>query len=313
MPQTKAAKLTKAPRPDVDLSRYQRTRWTKAGLPIETPEQRQAVSALVRPGRPLEQVALTLYVRGYPIEDCGLRAAYGWAFSELIALIDANAPLDAAPFERAEAFALELKRSQSRNPMFRAMKKALKGATETPDGILTSALIYVILALRDGEPIPEEPARELAAAAGAVDLPEQTAQVRAIKPEYQDEFSTDLGGMLAQFSFHTLAELAASRPREELDRARDELASFVLIPAEVAELFPPLGKVEVDDTDPIALAILVPALIVMRRLAGDRLYDGIIAWTRTLSRRPRNPNWGGRRRLGPVGQPGGGIHQDNPT
>jgi hypothetical protein len=258
-------------------------------------------------------VALTLYVRGYPIEDEGLRDAYTWAFSQLIALIDASAPLDATAFDRAEAFALKLKRSQSRNPMFRAMKRALEGTSETTDAILISALTHVILALRDGEAIIDEPARELAAATGAVTLPGQSTRTRPIKLEHQDEFLTELGGMLAQFNFPALAKIAATTQREQLDRARDELATFILIPSGAAAFFPPLGKVKLDHTDLIGLAVLVPALVLMRRLTGDALYDFVLAWTRTLSRLPRNPNWGGRRRLGPVGQPGGGIHQDTPN
>jgi hypothetical protein len=192
------------------------------------------------------------------------------------------------------------------------MKTALRGSNETADGILTSALIHLILALRDGKPVPEEPARELAAAAGAVSLPEQSTRARPIKPEYQEEFSTELGTMLAHFNLPALADVAATGSRQDLDRARDELATFVLIPAGAEPLFPPLGKVNVDQTDPIAMAIFIPALIILRRLAGDDLYEAIVTWTRTLNRRPRNPNWGGRRRLGPIGHPGGGIHQDTP-
>jgi hypothetical protein len=245
------------------------------------------------------------------VSDAGLRSAYAWAFQKLQDLLDAYASVDSEPFERAEAFAMELDAATKRNPFFKGMKRSLRGAPESADSIILSVLTHVTLALRHGDPMPEAPARELAAAARLVNLPTDSSdsppRERVIKAEHEGEFAAELGQAFALFSLPALAEIAATAPAIELEGARDELVTFLLIPQGAAVFSPVFGKLSTGSPDPLSAAVMVPALIQFRRQFGEAVYERVLAWARTINTKPRSANWGGRRRTGPVGDPGGGI------
>jgi hypothetical protein len=308
MPLTNKGSASTGSRRAGEISRFQRTRWQKAGLPVETAAERAAVAQLVRRGRPLEQVALRLFLRGYPISETGLRAAYSWAFDWIQSQIER--PADTA-FERAEAFAMRLKHAP-KNRLANAMERNLRGGKESAASVVLSALTWLTLLLTSGEIPRKEAALELAAAAGLV-RPVGTASnhPRLIKPECETEFAVELAKALAEFRFSALAHVAATVPTDELEQARDELDSFLRI---VTNTELPTALSRTDTTDELSQALLIPALIVLRRLLGDQIYAAVLAWAHRLETKPqRNRNWGGLRRRGPVGRPGGGVRQTNPS
>jgi hypothetical protein len=273
-------------------------------LPTDTPEHLAAIARHARRGHPLAQVALTLFVEGYPITEQGLRDAYAWAFAELDQLVaDAAAP-GATPFEQAEAFATQIKINTRRNPFARALARNLRGGGESPGSILLSALTHAILLLTAGEGSSEEAGAELAAAAGLIRLPDQSGPERLIKPEHEAEAAADFSEVFAAMRFPALADIAATAPLDLLEHARDNLKTILRVSGH-PDMPAPTRKPSA--SDPLALAVLVPALIVVQRWMGDTAYANAMNFARRVPPAPRNPNWGGLRRRGPVGQPGGGI------
>jgi hypothetical protein len=134
-----------------------------------------------------------------------------------------------------------------------------------------------------------------------------------IKTQHEDEFATDLGQAVALFSLPALAEIAASAPIRELERARDELSAFLRVPLGAATFSTVFEKLSLKPVDPLSAAIMIPGLIQFRRQFGDALYESVLAWAGGIIPKPRRSNWGGRRRTGPVGAPGGGIKIGQPA
>jgi hypothetical protein len=291
------------------ISRFQRTRWREAGLPFESAADRTAVAALVRRGRPLERVALVLFVRGYTIQEQGLRKAYRWCFAEIDKLINEAAGDETDPWRRAEAVAIHLKQTQAKSALLKAMTRALQGSDESPGSILTSALTHFFAPFLGGTQGTPEGARELAAAMGVARLPDQPNKTLLIEPDHAEWLSVELMAMLANFRLAELKRIADTAPHSDLERARDELAAVIDVLAN-AQLSIPLSKT--DTSDPIAQAVVVLALVIFRQLLGDASYATIFALGQALAPRQHNPNWGGLRRRGPIGQPGGGITSKSP-
>ena len=236
----------------------------------EAVEQARAVAAAVRHRRPLSEVALTLFMRGYPIEERVLKAAFAAWLSKIERWLGSADSSDER-FDIAERRAVELARYSKKTRQGRRIIRRARRLKEDPEAVAVSAYTNMLLLLQ-GEQPPEDAIAELLDVGGlGAAFQDKAAGVGPLAPGLDDTILN----LIRKVNFPTLRQTIEASTLADLAWARDILLVVAPFARAIAVLartlfklpdafgFAVIGEVAADE---LLLAHGMPILLLGREL-----------------------------------------------
>jgi hypothetical protein len=257
-------------------------RWPGRGLgstseyPPKTIDQLLAAASLLSDGCTLDEAAMILHLRGYPVAQPKLAAAYGRHAQRLSSGLRRRST-SAEPFAVAEEWATRLAGGRS-DGLTRAMRGAARGRGESARSIVESVYTNLVLVVLEGAPATPDGFTEMLDVAGVSSVHEwlNTASDQA------ESFPTEaIADMLERFRPASWESAILTASPDELASAREASrrlrAAIGLVAASLdPRIVHPVITTLAGGFTELTAALILPALIAVRREYQDR-FDHLIA------------------------------------
>jgi hypothetical protein len=211
--------------PDAIRKRLGQGRGTEARLTPDTvPRILEAQKLLSEKRRPLHEIVLILFVKGFRINPRKLKRGYDKAFDDVEARLEASDP-HADPIDSAEELGRLLLNRKGHSIRTHEWKKRLrrKYPESDPEQMLEGVLTNLILAIR-GEVVLPEAVQELAAATGLSNLYEET--IAGIGPIAGNSAEETIADDIEESGLDEFRRAIQEADEVQLLRAREVLLLF---------------------------------------------------------------------------------------
>jgi hypothetical protein len=261
-----------------------RSHGSQAVYPPEAVEQGRVVAQLVRRRRPLGDVAVTLFIRGFPVPEHVLKDAFAQWLNRIQRYLGRPPALEEL-FDAAEARATAMVAPMLKTKQGRRFRSRLRGKQVPADDVFLSVVTNLVLLLQGGE-TTDEGLDEVLEAGGV------TAMYRDRIPGAEPIASgpsPEVRELMRKVSLENLRRLVETSSREDLVWARDLILLFIPFASAFAVMirtmfqlpdamgFGVLADLEGDDG---MLGYGVPIMLLLRDVASTPEAEELLAMMR---------------------------------